>query len=880
MITSPLCANCGIPLHERRQGRPRQCCSDACRQALHRRRLAADAASYPMATGDLDDILEELVKDLAAGLNAIQRDLRTTAGTGTGVTPTALADARQLAVRIEDLTAGLVGQARLHRTPWAQIAAALAVSEDTARHRFRPHDIERRLARLRRRTAPAAKATGPGARVPAPGERSAPAPPLPEPADRPAVNRLAPVLSRLVRATGRSQRAVSDASGLSASYLSRILAGGRIPTWRLTEAIALACDADPKVLRELWEAERLREFEHRTAPNRPGTRTQPHPPTTGSSRTRAPKDDPAAARTALQAALSTLHLRAGRPSHRRLAAATDYRLTQDRISTILDGTTAVAWDDLAVLVDVLAGERAYFQPLHAAATGQGGAEGRSTPSPALRHAPESIMSAADHRAQILHRRARAARVEQTVHPEAAEGCGIPDPRSAVPRQLDPETAKANMIAKNVWPISPWPTAAKPWLSVCMDCGQYVTPIYRNVMQPGRGGCEPCGRARAVAKRKVPAHVALAELRAKGVEPLTDYPGIDVPWPSQCRSALCPGLWQGQPADISPRLSDARLATISACKYCAGIAIRPERAVYEMIQRGVQPLAPYRKATTPWPCRCLTCRAEVSPTYANVVLNGQGGCLPCSGRARVSEAQAHAEMLAAGARPLEPYPGVNKHWRSLCLAPHCPGPTDRLIHPRLGWIRRGAQACKWCAGVVIDPDTAHDIMLEAGLQPLQPYPGVREPWRCRCTNPACQAIVHPTLGSVNSRGTGCFECADYGFKRERPAQVYLLTHEGLGAAKIGICNLNTGRIQKHQGQGWQLHATLDFPLGRDAARLEREVLAEWRAQNWKPVRDHGRTYDGWTETVPVTADASREVLWEGVVQLHNLLAHSKTSRAAA
>ena len=453
----------------------------------------------------------------------------------------------------------------------------------------------------------------------------------------------------------------------------------------------------------------------------------------------------------------------------------------------------------------------------------------------------------------------------------AKTSAVPAVWSEVPRHLDPEVAKAKMIAKGVWPISGWPTNSKPWLSVCMECGAFVTPIYRNVMRPGRGGCDPCGRARAAVQRRVPAHAAVEEMRAAGVEPLEDYPGVDVPWRSRCLSALCPGLWEGELADIRPRLSDARLARVSACKYCARVAVRPERAAYEMLQRGVEPLEQYQKATKPWRCKCLACGADdITPTYANVVLSGQGGCEHCGGKMRVPEEQAAAEMLAVGARPLEPYKGVNERWRSLCLASDCPGPKDRVIYPRLGWIRRGAQACKWCAGVVIDPDAARDIMIEAGLRPLVPYPGVRERWKCQCTNPDCQAVVHPTLGSVNSRGTGCSECAEHGFKREQPALVYLLFHGRLQAAKVGICNLGTGRIQKHQSRGWQLHDTLDFSVGRDAERLEREVLAEWRAQDWRPVRDGKSSYDGWAETTPVTTEVSMELLWDGVVQLRDLL----------
>jgi hypothetical protein len=74
----------------------------------------------------------------------------------------------------------------------------------------------------------------------------------------------------------------------------------------------------------------------------------------------------------------------------------------------------------------------------------------------------------------------------------------------VPRCLDPAVAKADMIAKGVWPVANWPGSSKKWLCVCMECRAFVTPVYRDVMRPGRGGCDPCGRLAAAANRKVSA----------------------------------------------------------------------------------------------------------------------------------------------------------------------------------------------------------------------------------------------------------------------------------------------------------------------------------------------------------------------------------------
>jgi hypothetical protein len=182
----------------------------------------------------------------------------------------------------------------------------------------------------------------------------------------------------------------------------------------------------------------------------------------------------------------------------------------------------------------------------------------------------------------------------------------------MPRKLDPAQAKENMIAKGVWPVSDFPQSGAKWLCVCMQCGSFVTPRYNNVMRPGRGGCDDCAKKNAAEKRRIPHEVAVEVMRATGVEPLEDFPGVDAPWRCRCLNALCPGLWMGDPADIRPRLTDARKSKKSACKYCARVAIRPERAVQQMIQSGVQPIDDY---STPGPLGAADA-CDVEPMTSN------------------------------------------------------------------------------------------------------------------------------------------------------------------------------------------------------------------------------------------------------------------------
>ena len=56
-----------------------------------------------------------------------------------------------------------------------------------------------------------------------------------------------------------------------------------------------------------------------------------------------------------------------------------------------------------------------------------------------------------------------------------------------------------------------------------------------------------------------------------------------------------------------------------------------------------------------------------------------------------------------------------------------------------------------------PDTeARQVMLDAGLEPLEPYPGSHTPWPCRCL--VCGAEVRPHYSTVKHRGSSCDICA--------------------------------------------------------------------------------------------------------------------------
>ncbi|GAA2615054.1 hypothetical protein GCM10010304_80260 [Streptomyces roseoviolaceus] len=143
---------------------------------------------------------------------------------------------------------------------------------------------------------------------------------------------LATVLSSLQRASGLSRRTLASRTGLSASYLSRLMSGERFPAWNNVAALARACGADPEVLRQVWRASSARR-------------------------------ESQARSFSLASALRFLHQRAGNPTSWAIAVTSGHELDQDHIAELLDGTAIGEWEDVRRLIQLLDGEPAYFLPL-------------------------------------------------------------------------------------------------------------------------------------------------------------------------------------------------------------------------------------------------------------------------------------------------------------------------------------------------------------------------------------------------------------------------------------------------------------------------------------------------------------------------------------
>lgn len=295
------------------------------------------------------------------------------------------------------------------------------------------------------------------------------------------------------------------------------------------------------------------------------------------------------------------------------------------------------------------------------------------------------------------------------------------------------------------------------------------------------------------------------------------------------------------------------------------------AIAMMRRGGLEPLEPFPGADKKWRCQCVALAHEVAPSYSTVrstfkkdPTRSSNCCSKCArmrvgAQTRTPDWRAVAIMRESGYEPLCDYPGNNRTpWPCKCLV--C-GET-RDVRPTLTNVQQGHSRCKWCSRRVIDPDSAVQLMEQAGVTPLDPYPGRdtrwrvrcqacgnerwptftnvraghapcaicagravdpevatdlmrtaglepldsypgynKNPWRCLCTG--CGQEVSPPYNSIQRGQGGCRTCATSGMDLSAPAKIYLLQSKAWFACKVGIMGHDSKRLTDHQRSGWSL-----------------------------------------------------------------------------
>ncbi|MFF9396983.1 hypothetical protein [Streptomyces griseoluteus] len=145
----------------------------------------------------------------------------------------------------------------------------------------------------------------------------------------------------------------------------------------MTRKFAIACGADPEVLRTVWESERLR---HKGGAPLPANA------------------EPEAAQSAEERLCAAIHtLLAGRPAPVDIAAASHWRLSAGTAAIVLEATTLPDPDMLDTFVHVLGGDRDRFGELLRDALQETAQNTAAPPEPAPAtlpaHGPHAVMKA-------------------------------------------------------------------------------------------------------------------------------------------------------------------------------------------------------------------------------------------------------------------------------------------------------------------------------------------------------------------------------------------------------------------------------------------------------------------------------------------------------
>ncbi|MEY4693338.1 MAG: hypothetical protein RL437_618 [Actinomycetota bacterium] len=323
------------------------------------------------------------------------------------------------------------------------------------------------------------------------------------------------------------------------------------------------------------------------------------------------------------------------------------------------------------------------------------------------------------------------------------------------QKLSFEEAAKIMRAAKLEPIGEYLGNKLPWKCKCLTCGSEVSPSLASVRTNG-GGCRKCGIEKSAGARRISEQDAVLFMKKAGALPLEPYQNSKIPW--LCRCLKCK-------REIKPTLDNVKNRNTNPCAYCAKKKVHPEDAIRLMKKVGLQPLSPYPGSNTKWKCRHIKCGEVVYPMLSWIVA-GQGGCQKCGNiesglKGRVNENIAKQVMEKAGLIPLEPYSGAGKPWKCKCLK------CEQIVSPTYGSIKSGT-GCGVCAGKIVPPLKAVAVMTESMLEPLEPYPGGKTPWRCRCLR--CNREVTPKYADVRNGDGGCKYCGGHYVEPEIAFQV--------------------------------------------------------------------------------------------------------------
>lgn len=308
----------------------------------------------------------------------------------------------------------------------------------------------------------------------------------------------------------------------------------------------------------------------------------------------------------------------------------------------------------------------------------------------------------------------------------------------------------------------------PWLLVCQICGKRTRESLTNIEKRSRPGCKSCC---SQSQNRLSEKEALRRLKRHGLEAKGEYPGIlRALWKVRCLK--CGKDQSTSLATLSKRASKGK----AGCTHCALTASREKNSVLsqsagERVRKlSLEPMEDYPGHTKgKWKLRCNKCGTVIHNSLNQV--ESKHPCPNCRILEVKAELQNSAirELKAANLLPLEPFPGLDKPWRSKCLK------CRKETQPTLNRIRYQGSSCRHCAAAELSAKRLESSypralvqMRESGFEPIGKFAGFTRPWRARCLH--CQRVSSPAPKWL-SQGHGCRNCAKNApWNKKKVAQV--------------------------------------------------------------------------------------------------------------
>jgi len=186
-----------------------------------------------------------------------------------------------------------------------------------------------------------------------------------------------------------------------------------------------------------------------------------------------------------------------------------------------------------------------------------------------------------------------------------------------------------------------------------------------------------------------------------------------------------------------------------CNFCSRGTVDDVEAVKVMKKSGFKPLVPFPGTNKPWKSQCLKCERTTSPTFWNIAKGT--GCKFCAGRA-VEHKDAVKRMSARGFKTFGQFPGSNNPWKVQCVA--CKRKFSTYFYSS-----NDMTECKFCTGTVVDESITKPVLAKFKLTPLEEFPGAKAPWKLRCQR--CNRVVTPSwthLTRQDRKVGGCAFCS--------------------------------------------------------------------------------------------------------------------------